>query len=97
MNNEDKIKIYEEIIEEIKNNQYENLFVCNYLHAFSEDNEELFLEFYLFREKGYTHAWLTYQLFDFGLVEINSTETEIDYQLNKFRIFILQLCIEMLK
>lgn len=98
MKRKEKIIVYESIIETIKKHKYENVYVCNELNSFLSDFENSieknFPEYFLFRENN-DNMWLNEQLWEETRDCISYSETS--YIINQYRIFILQLCIEMCK
>jgi len=96
MTNKQKIKVYKRIISIIQNNSNRSNFVCTLLSAISRHKfnicisncvQSCFEEFFLFKNNRYKDIdWLDWQM--------KYADTDI---VNERRIFICQLCIEMLK
>lgn len=95
MKNQQKIEFYEKTISLIQNYENYSIYVCNKMDlavGFIENIEKTFPEFFLFKEINYS-SWLNKQLVE-ELAEISDIQ-EYHRIINEYRIFILQLCIEM--
>lgn len=99
MNNKQKIKIYKQIINYIKQHPFDDNFICLKLKHFCkyyENYEKVFEEFLLFRDNKCS-AWIDDEMiFENEIIEAANSSEE-SYVVNARRVFILQLCIEMLK
>lgn len=104
MNTQKQIQFLENLIELISNNNDKNFFVCNILieNKVYEKCSELYN---LFKEDDTKHdSWLGAQLRKHG--EVNEKASLCGYEIkdedfrelaNEYRVFMLQIVIEMLK
>lgn len=83
-NQRQRIKDYEFLINYIIKNPNEDNFVCSLAWIHSSEIDE----YLLFNDHIDNGAWLDYQI---------NIDPNCNHTTNEFRIFILQLCIEMVK